>query len=319
LKKRIINYLVWVALSLLALTLYRQWLYAGIKKNTIGIYEKLNEIFDGTTNYDALILGSSRAESQINPRTIDTVFNANTYNMGIPGSDIRHQLAFLKTYLSKHPSPKRLLLSVDIYGYASGAEVSELKDYNRYFPYLNNNVFYSEMKQINHAYYFYKNFAPYSLAFDHDDEILNNALRGHFQYSHNTLNYEKGFVIPPELNKVYQYKKDSTKITSLPSKAHWKAYAAIDSICQGKAIELIIILIPIHHTLSSNIDNELVLRKAIVQLFAKHPVLDYTHSTFSTTDCLFSDAVHLNSSGVKQFNMQLSVDLRQFLDKKNVK
>jgi hypothetical protein len=181
-------------------------------------------------------------------------------------------------------------------------------------------VFYSEMKKINEKYYFYKNFAPYSLAFDYHDEILNNALRGYFHYTNNTLKYERGFVIPPELYyKEYKYKMDSVKIMSLPSVSAWKAYKAIDTICQGKGIELIVVLIPIHHTMYKKIENELILRKAIKQIFNNRPFLDYTHSAFSDTDTLFSDAMHLNRKGVMQFNCQLSADMQQFLDKKNVK
>jgi hypothetical protein len=320
LKKRILNYFIWIGLSLFVLWLYRAGLYVGIKKNTSGIYEKLNEIFEGHTNYDAIILGSSRAESQIQPETIDSIFNSNTYNLGIPGSDITHQLAFLKTYLAQHPIPKRLILSIDIYGYTAGNEVSELKDYNRYFPYLNNSVFYSEMKQINKAYFAFKNFVPYSLAFDHHDEMLNNVLRGYFHYSNNTLKYEKGFVIPPELyDKQYQYKMDTVKILSLPSASAWKAYEKINTICESKGIELIIVLIPVHHTLYKKIENEFILRKALRQIFHERPLLDYTHSAFSDTDTLFADAMHLNHIGVMQFNRQLSADMQQFLDKKNVK
>jgi hypothetical protein len=320
LKKKILSYSLWILICLAVLEAYKVFLNIGIKKNTIGVYKKLNEIFEGKNNYDFLILGSSRAESHVSPKILDSSLRVNSFNLGIPGSFIHQQLAFLNAYLKHHNKPKTLVLSVDIHGYVPLTDYKTIGDFNRYFPYLNHDDFYKDMCTIAPNYFFYKNIAAYRLAFDKKDESLNNAIRGYLQYQESTLPYYKGFAFSPYEEANGRLSQDTVaKFESLPPPIIWKAFENLNKTCHEQGIDLIVVFSPLYKSLRDAIKNEVRLRSAIKQVFKGRFCLDYTFSSISDTRSLFTDPMHLNKQGALQFSQILSADLLQFLDKKNVK
>ncbi len=319
-KHRWLQYFFWIVFTYATIEGYRQFINCGIKKNTAGVFQKLNEIFDGKTPYDVLIVGSSRAESHISPTILDSALGVNSFNIGIPGAYIHQQLAFLKAYLAQHPKPKTILLSADIYGYKPATDYRVLSDYNRYFPYLNHSEFYEAMRKIDSRFFYYKYIAPYSLSFDKQDENLNHALRGYFGYQKQTLQYTKGFAFSPFANKALSPNSDSI----LPYKCQvpqiiWEAYAEMHHLCQAQDIQLIVVLTPIHRSLYQKIENAEQITASLKQIFNPCPLLDYSQSPFGAKNDLYIDPVHLNKNGALKFSRALSYDLQQFLDKKNVK
>jgi hypothetical protein len=209
---------------------------------------------------------------------------------------------------------------VDIHGYADQTDYKTIGDFNRYFPYLNHAIFYKEMYAIEPKYFFYKNIAAYSLAFDKKDESLNNAIRGYLQYQESTLAYYKGFAFSPYAKAEGHESHDTiTKFESLPPPIIWKAFENLNKICHEQGIDLIIVFSPLYKSLREAISNEAPLRSAIKQIFKERFCLDYTFSSISDTRSLFTDPTHLNKQGALQFSQILSVDLLQFLDKKTVK
>ncbi len=318
--QRLRLYLFWILLAYAAIEAYRMFIYYGIKKNTSGIFQKYNEIFEGKSNYDWLIVGSSRAESHISPLILDSVLRVNSFNLGIAGSYIHQQLAFLKAYLVKHPKPKTIILSADIYGYLPNTDYKVLHDYNRYFPYLNHDTFYNAMRKIDTRFFFYKYVAPYSLSFDKNDENLNHALRGYLGYQAQTLAYTKGFAFSPF--KTNNLKLDQDTIQAYQCKVPlmiWDAYKALDDLCKANTIELIIVLSPIHKSLYQKISNAELITDSLQQVFKNRLFLNYSKSSYAERNDLFTDAVHLNKTGALLFSKELSYTLQQFLDKKNVK
>jgi hypothetical protein len=320
LKSKVGTYLFWIVLVYISLEAYRAFVYHGIKKNKIGFHQKLNEVFEGNTNYDQLIIGSSRAESHISPAILDSALNTRTFNLGIPGSFAHQQLIFLDAYLQKHPKPKTILLSADIHVYTNEANLNSIHDFNRYFPYLDNQGFYEGLERLDSKYFYYKYFAPYSLAFDKKDEQLNHALRGYFGYSENTLAYTQGFAFSPyATDKNHDLNKVIRPYFSYPSRAILYAYENLDHFCRENGIQLILVFTPIYKNLRAAIKNEENVRLKIKQFFRNHRVLDYTYSELSERDDCFIDASHLNKKGALLFSRQLSIDLQQFLGKKTVK
>ncbi len=318
-KNRLLKYSIWIVLAYLSLEIYKALVNSGIKKNKVGIFNKLNEIFDGETAYDLLILGSSRAESHISPAILDSGLLTNAFNLGIPGSYIHQQLIFFNAYLAKHPKPKTILLSIDIHGYKTNTNFQLMSDYNRYFPYLNHDSFYNEMRTLSEKYFFYKHFAPYSLAFDKKDENLNYAIRGYFNYNKFTLAYYKGFAFAPNKKNNVSSAKSDVFYESNPPIQVWQAWERLAAFCKKNNIKLIIVFSPLHKDLCSKIINEAKLRIAIKQIFKSNVCLDYTMHSMSDSAIYFSDPTHLNQLGAVKFSQLLTLDLKQFLDKKNVK
>jgi hypothetical protein len=319
LKNKFITYSIWIIIAYLSLEAYRVFIDYGIKQNKVGVFHKLNEVFTGNTAYDLVILGSSRAESHISPVLLDSGLGVNAFNLGIPGSYMHQQMVFLNSYLVHHPQPKTILLSIDIHGYKKETDYDLISDYNRYFPYLNQPVFYKEMKVISPRYFYYKHVAAYSLAFDKKDENLNYALRGYFNYNKHTLSYYKGFAFSPYEKNGSDTLKKELAFESLPPRIIWNAWENLTKFCEKHKIKLIVVFTPLHKNLRSKILNQTQLRTAIKQIFKNNVCLDYTMHNMSDASIYFSDPTHLNQLGAAKFSQILTLDLKQFLDKKNVK
>lgn len=56
-----------------------------IKKSPYLDFQVWNKMFSGQMDYDLLILGSSRAFVQYNPKIIDSILKCNCYNLGRDG------------------------------------------------------------------------------------------------------------------------------------------------------------------------------------------------------------------------------------------
>lgn len=64
------KYFLYLLIAIAATYIVRELLYVGIRKNKIGEYDKLNTIFLKTSNFENIIIGSSRSESHFNPEII---------------------------------------------------------------------------------------------------------------------------------------------------------------------------------------------------------------------------------------------------------
>ncbi|MBP7699050.1 MAG: hypothetical protein KA101_00275 [Saprospiraceae bacterium] len=85
----------------------------GLSKSFDNQVKKLNFITKDTTQYDILMLGSSRMETGVNPIIIDTILMANSYNLGIGGGTLIEFNYLYKAYLEHHKPPKCLIIGVD--------------------------------------------------------------------------------------------------------------------------------------------------------------------------------------------------------------
>jgi hypothetical protein len=313
-----LKYLVYIALCYALLEAYRLFLHHGIKKNTRGFYGKINELVYGQNHYNTLIMGSSRAESHINPVILDSVLACNSFNIGIAGSYPTHQLVFLKQYLVHHPKPDCLIISADIHAYNGINDYQQLHQFYRYLPYLDEPVLYNGLYQIDPSFLGYKYFAPYALAFDEKDEKFNAAIRGYGSYVKGGLDYFKGFAYSPYGNQAFEASHKNVHKGIIPKEC-MQALQAIAKLCTNSNIKPILVYSPIHVSLLKQISNSVELRTVIAQQIPEAMVLDYTESSLSKKDQYFADPTHLNKKGALSFSLQLSDDLMQFFDKTAVK
>lgn len=135
---------------------------------------RLNEIFNSNTNYDILFIGSSRTHTGINPRIIDSICNASSYNAGVEGGNLLEFKMTYEAYLQNHPAPKVLVLSID---FSSFNLKRKFFNYTQYFPYLKNRVIDST---LNHNGYntTLQKFIPFISITDFDDYSKGNAVKG---------------------------------------------------------------------------------------------------------------------------------------------
>jgi len=93
----------------------------------------LKNILKGDINADVLVMGNSRAWTQIDPMALDTVLNVNSYNIGLDGSQINRQIQVYNLYRLHNPDPPRLIIqNID----AFSLRITNKYEIERFFPFL---------------------------------------------------------------------------------------------------------------------------------------------------------------------------------------
>ncbi len=153
-----------------------QWfMLAGLRHNAQGVYDKYNTLFLKKNSYNTLILGSSRAEMHTDVRLLDSLTGLNTFNAGVSGATTRMAYAVLKSYVVNSKIPKTIFLECDFH--ISHLSTDTIFNFPRYFPYLSNQVLYSEFKQIDPRFRQFKYNAFYGLPYM-GIPCINPALNG---------------------------------------------------------------------------------------------------------------------------------------------
>ncbi len=284
---------------------YRAFLYAGIRKNRQGIYDKYNELFIKTNlSYNVLFLGSSRAEMHFSPQIFDSITSLNSYNMGIEGASVKLSFALLKIYRHQHQMPKYIVFNVDYFSLDN--DTNRLINFPRYFPYLQNAYLMKELSQLddrmNSFYYNPLHSLPYT-----QFNYLSASLHGWLTISgkYDTLMY-KGFQtsFSNEFNDS-KVKKPSLSFIS-DTNRHY-----LDSIIlfsKKHAIHLVLVTTPVTESIRKQILNKGYLAKEMKDIANSHQIdyFDYSDSLAFDGIHFFSDANHLNLKGAKKFTESFS-------------
>lgn len=136
-------------------------------------YNHLSTIFLDSTPYDFVILGASKACYGINPIIIDSICGTNAYNIAQVGSKLRDLKLQLDGYLLCHPSPKTVLLTIDLRDFS---HPDELYWYPQYYYYLNNSCVYSNLLECGYRPYMVKAL-PFLEMIHWDDYLREYAAR----------------------------------------------------------------------------------------------------------------------------------------------
>ena len=128
--------LVWISLSVifgvLVLILIDALLMAGFRKTTEDVPGKMNVIFNDSSYFDILCLGSSRALAHFDTDMISKKTGLSVYNAGVNGGGVLSMKIILEGYLKKHRPPKLLLVQLDEFTF----ETSHIMELPYYMPLL---------------------------------------------------------------------------------------------------------------------------------------------------------------------------------------
>ena len=149
--KRAIAYL---SISIFIAYLTREVLYKGVRNNKNGEYHKLTAIFQKHNLYNAIFIGSSRAESHFNPQIIDSITHLNSFNIGIAGATMPIILGCLEAYLQNSKSPKYVIMNIDFQSFDRNKDT--IYNFPRYFPYLDNDKLYNSLNKLDARFLFFK-------------------------------------------------------------------------------------------------------------------------------------------------------------------
>lgn len=103
------NVLLFLAALLALAWLTERALDFGLSRN----YDfKAAAVASGDIRAEILFQGSSRVEMMLNPAIVEAATGLRTYNLGLNGNSIEHQLALLRLYLRHNPKPRYLFLEI---------------------------------------------------------------------------------------------------------------------------------------------------------------------------------------------------------------
>jgi hypothetical protein len=302
------KYILYILIAIVATYAVRELLYMGIRKNKIGEYDKLNTIFLKTSNFENIIIGSSRSESHFNPDIIKKETGLSTYNMGMEGEFMPLILGVLRSYLEKNKPPKRVFLNVDIHPYTGKIVVNR---FPRFFAYLNKQPLYKALQQTDERFWAFKFIPFYSMPY-FNDKYLNAALRGYTGIESTfDKSFANGYVPIPDNKYTNLDTADYTPFLSLPQPIIFSSLDSIIKICSSNNIKLYFVFTPMYYKGYNAVTNGLELTNQFKSIALKNNLscLDYSTDSICNYKSNFADPYHLNKKGAEAFSNKFAKDI----------
>lgn len=300
--------------SLLILGFLWDTVASHILRNSENVRYKRWESLYQPIEADLLIVGNSRAANHVDPFKLDSIFQINTYNLGISGGPIEFSDAAWKLYRSHNKKiPRVVLCNVDFL-WLGDYKLSYPKE--DYLLYLHDSCFLEIVKDINNSLaelYIpgVKYMGRMAFVFDNLRKTKENSneSRGIF--------FRKGAIL---LDQEYR------PLNFLPASCHFtrsekriNLFNQFIDECRLENIPVILFLSPIQEAAYkdlSGIDDSFALIDSLARS-QNLPVLDYTDYMIADSS-LFWDPAHLNKKGVELFSVRLAHDVDSLLKTLNI-
>lgn len=287
----------------------------GIRKSKSGLYDKFNKIFHQKNDYDLLIIGSSRAECHFDPRIIDSITGYNSYNIGVSGSNNSFTYGIYKTYLAQSVAPKVVVMNIDFHFAHESSDT--IYEFPRFFPYLDNELLYTELKKRDSRFLAFKYLPLYKLAFM-GDKYLNISARGYFDkpgiYDNDCY---KGFqaINPIQFRNISRENESEYKGSILKENIDY--LDSIISISKKNNTKIYFVVSPTYIKGSKRMKN-LEEQLAHFEKLAKEKgvaFMDYTNDSLCYNDKIFADFYHMKKTGAEMFSEKFALDFNNQLGK----
>lgn len=276
-----------------------------LRKSNVIEFQAWNGIYNQNLDNDVIIMGSSRAFVQFNPRIIDSVLHVNSYNLGYNGSLVNRQIERYYAYcrIQKH-EPQTIIYSID-YGTLSG--ISTNFEREQFYPYF----FYDRdlMRQFDKYQHFslMEKYIPFwrycSCFFDfHVYDVFTNPEEKEIFY--------KGFK-----NERMQWDA-SVLLATAEQDYHCNDQALqifndfIEDV-SSKGRNVIFVYSPAYKEFLNKFRHLDRMYQIFADIAKRHniPVLDYTKDSICNDTSFFYNATHLNKVGADIFSLQVSKDI----------
>ena len=298
---------------------YQSIIDKGLQQHYDDTYGDWNEIYSHRINHDIVILGSSRAWVQVNPKIIEIETGLSCYNLGLDGARLQMQKTVWKSLLAQTNKPKLIIQVVDYFALNTR---SNLYWKERFLPYLNYPEVYEPLTEIDKSLWMDKYLPP---------------LRYHGYHDLNSIGWKSYFGItldPTEevlytkyngfkgVNKVMtkkeaehlETKRFETQVKKEKITFGKEALTEMISAFNDKNIPVILVYLPNYHLLRKSVKNS----DLVVQMF--QDVADSENSLFwdMSTDSLsyrldlYSDPLHMNSKGADLITTKLCERINQY-------
>ncbi len=282
-----------------------------LKKSNLyqGEIEIWNDIYQSKINSDLLILGSSRAWVQVDPKIITKENGIKTYNLGMDGH--KFDLTYLRylEYIKYNKKPKYILMMVDVNFFSRH---SKFYNYEQFLPYMMFNLNYFN---FFNSYNFFKkiDYVIPLIRYSGKINVIKNAI-SNITFKKNKKYRNLGFK-----GQLLTWHDLDSSVHSLKIELDHNKLIMFNSFviqCRKTKTNLILVYPPEHIEGQKLIQNRNEIT-AVLKMKAKLNklvYLDYSQdSTFLRNKKMFYNAFHLNNRGAYLFTQKLSKDLKYYL------
>jgi len=282
----------------------------GLKKTDIRKFQAWNDIYASDIKDDVVIIGSSRAWCQYDPKILDSITGLSFYNLGIDGSPINYQIIRYNTYRRFNPKPKYIVQNVDFLTLAIRNDGYERE---QYFPYIDDDSLINVVAKDKNIS-FLDRYIPLVRYFGYRD-IFEDGFESYFG---KTVFFDGG------LYKGYRgndYQWDGSNLRNV-NKINYskdpKALKLLDeylSKAKDENIEVIFVSAPVY----DEVKKKLIDFKGMNDMYKsiadkyKLKILDYTNDSICLNKTNFYNGTHLNEKGAELFSTKLAKDLNTII------
>ncbi|MFA5047332.1 MAG: hypothetical protein WC542_15505 [Paludibacter sp.] len=281
----------------------------GLKKSEYGNLKEWSDIFNKNIHADIVIQGSSRAWVQFNTYILDSVLNADAYNMGMDGTPFDVQYVKYKSYTENNKYPEVILQNVDWDTMDKNTPV-----FQKYqlLPYLNNHYFDEQL--LNNKIIPDKDVYLSFLKYAGEPKAVQVGFSEYVGIRHYVSPKHKGFMsVEGNWNESdFEKRKNGGKI-------HWEKNPEVEKLfieflqdCQSKKIKVVLVFAPYYHGLNNIIIDMTGLKTYYRNIAIKYNVefLDYSLDPVFHDKNYFYNASHLNKKGAEMFTLKLANKLK---------
>jgi hypothetical protein len=278
--------------------------------------EQLTEVLTHDTPFDCLLLGSSSIHYFVNPSIFRNVSGLNGYNCGVDAACLPEFSMLLDAYLLRHPSPRYLILTLDLGSFDLTRKIANPA---LYLPYFSNPIIASNLRKNAPRYELYR-YIPFLLFSEKDFPLLAIAVqdlsahtgmrKGAFQYQ----GYSSNFVL-------HLTDKDTLAVLH-PEILDKEATSFLETIiktCELKHITLILTTAPEYNqNYQRHVSNSAQIFGEMSRVASEHAIELWREDTLSICkfkECFFNPE-HLNTVGAVLYSKIIGEQMNDFRRRK---
>lgn len=275
----------------------------------VQMLDRYNTVYWDKTDYDMIIMGSSRGMVQYSPKILDSILGGNSYNLSCNGRCIDAQCNIFDAYCRNHAKPKIVLQNIDhitLY-------MSNMYEREQYLPYIKHDKqLYKATRETEQF-----NWTDIAIPLKRYAGYFNMIKEGlHIKNKmHNPSNEYKGYEGRNHMWDGSEFEKIDTIVfdTHPEAKTIFEKYL---SYCKKNDIRVIFVYAPSYIGVINKMgEDEKKMKETFLEYADRYniTILDYSHDSINYDTVNFYNATHLNRRGAELFSTQLANDLKKIL------
>lgn len=262
----------------------------------------INDAYFDSTNYDIVVLGSSRGLRHFDTRVLDSMLDVNSYNQGITGRGIVSQITKYVIFEKHHGVPKVIIQNID---YCT-LKIDDGLYKEQYLPYLYDKSLFNATRKYE-KFRYVDRYIPL-IRYAGYEQMIKEGL-GLKSKMHSDTWY-KGFMP--------MFAKWNGKVFETVDRIDFSSCDESISIfrehlekCKENGVQIIFVYSPLYIGAQLKMDENN--KKEMYNTFANIarefdiPIVSWLDSPICEDTFYFYNATHLNAIGAKKFTQELSL------------